>query len=552
MVRWGTWATAIVLGVITAIVRFLSVVGFPNDHYLHLAGAQQILFGEWPTRDFVDPGMPLMYAASAGAQLLIGRSLLAEAVLVSVAFGLATALTVFAARRLSGSLAIAVPAALAQLLIFPRSYGYPKLLFYAAAPLVAWWYAARPSVARLAALSALVAIAFLFRHDHGVFLGVAAFVAVALTHAALGPWRALARAGLMVAFTVLWLVPYGLYVMRYGGLVDYVRVGAAYSRAEADRTRMDMPRLVLGDGLTEACGKEGGGVAFARCAARHNADAWMFYGFYALPLAALAVVGVAAGRRRDWDTAALVAPVAVLALLVDWSFLRDPLESRLPDVIVPAVLLFAWLAGRAVRVAPFVARLVPVAGLALLATISAEAIAVVGDTYEQLDRTGLAEHPGRAAEFVRAKWAEFGDPYSREQMPDGRVEPLVPFFRYLQRCTTPDQRLLVTGNAPELYVFARRPFAGGLISWFPGYYAAADSALAQSRLDAQRVAFVLVLTDWYGEWVRAFPPVAAWVSSRFVPMTDIRVNDERSVHVLVHRDFLGADPDASTGWPCAH
>jgi hypothetical protein len=228
------------------------------------------------------------------------------------------------------------------------------------------------------------------------------------------------------------------------------------------------------------------------------------------------------------------------------------LESRLPDVIVPAVLLFAWLAGRAVRVAPFVARLVPVAGLALLATISAEAIAVVGDTYEQLDRTGLAEHPGRAAEFVRAKWAEFGDPYSREQMPDGRVEPLVPFFRYLQRCTTPDQRLLVTGNAPELYVFARRPFAGGLISWFPGYYAAADSALAQSRLDAQRVAFVLVLTDWYGEWVRAFPPVAAWVSSRFMPMTDIRVNDERTVHVLVHRDFLGADPDASTGWPCAH
>jgi hypothetical protein len=36
--------------------RFLSFSGFNNDHYVHVARAYQILLGEWPVRDFVDPG----------------------------------------------------------------------------------------------------------------------------------------------------------------------------------------------------------------------------------------------------------------------------------------------------------------------------------------------------------------------------------------------------------------------------------------------------------------------------------------------------------------
>jgi hypothetical protein len=47
---------AAVLFVATGAIRYLSLTGFSNDHYQHLAGAQQMRFGEWPTRDFVDPG----------------------------------------------------------------------------------------------------------------------------------------------------------------------------------------------------------------------------------------------------------------------------------------------------------------------------------------------------------------------------------------------------------------------------------------------------------------------------------------------------------------
>src|SRR5947207_757074 len=86
-------AAYVVIGLGTAAIRLLGLTGFSNDHYVALAGAQQMLFGEWPTRDFLDPGLPLMYAASAAAQFVFGRNLFAEAMLVSCAFGLAAALT---------------------------------------------------------------------------------------------------------------------------------------------------------------------------------------------------------------------------------------------------------------------------------------------------------------------------------------------------------------------------------------------------------------------------------------------------------------------------
>src|SRR5688572_12210902 len=117
----------------TALFRFLALVrGFSNDHFLHLAAAQQILLGEWPTRDFIDPGLPLTYVVSAGAQWLLGRTLLAEGLLVACAFGLAAVLTAAAARELTGSRVLALGAAILEVAIVPRTYGYPKILAYAA------------------------------------------------------------------------------------------------------------------------------------------------------------------------------------------------------------------------------------------------------------------------------------------------------------------------------------------------------------------------------------------------------------------------------------
>ena len=46
---------------IAAAFRWLTLTEFLNDHFDHVALAQQLRLGAVPLRDFVDEGMPLMY-----------------------------------------------------------------------------------------------------------------------------------------------------------------------------------------------------------------------------------------------------------------------------------------------------------------------------------------------------------------------------------------------------------------------------------------------------------------------------------------------------------
>lgn len=110
MIRSVSWAVLIVVVFLaTTAFRFLNLKnGFPDDHYVHLAGGWQMTFGEWPTRDFVDPGLPAMFAASAAAQWLLGDTLYSEVVLVAVAFGVAAAFTMLAVRQLTESMILAL------------------------------------------------------------------------------------------------------------------------------------------------------------------------------------------------------------------------------------------------------------------------------------------------------------------------------------------------------------------------------------------------------------------------------------------------------------
>ena len=94
--RWRGRSVALLLvlsAALTGSFRFLGTPEFDNDHFVQLTAAQQMLFGEWPTRDFIDIGRPLQIVASAAAQRLIGHNLFAEALLVSAAFGIAAAVT---------------------------------------------------------------------------------------------------------------------------------------------------------------------------------------------------------------------------------------------------------------------------------------------------------------------------------------------------------------------------------------------------------------------------------------------------------------------------
>lgn len=222
-----------VLGALTFIFRYLSYNGFPNDHFVHLSTAQQMLLGELPVRDFVERGMPMMSAVSAAMQVVLGPGLRAELVLVAAAFGLAAAALFVVAAMAARSSMSALAAAVATVAAAPVSYAYPKHLLYAVAFAAAWWYSRDPRRSRLVLLALTVAAAFLFRHDHGLVLGAGTVALLLAVHG-----RAAVRPVAVFAGIVLVAVaPFVAWVQAYQGIGSYVEDGIAFSRREADRSR---------------------------------------------------------------------------------------------------------------------------------------------------------------------------------------------------------------------------------------------------------------------------------------------------------------------------
>ncbi|MEQ1896696.1 MAG: hypothetical protein ABL971_04820 [Vicinamibacterales bacterium] len=169
-------ATAGVVFVVALAWRFLTFMGFSNDHYAHYALAQQMLLGERPIRDFADPGWPLTYMLSAAAWWLAGGTLAVEWVLTAGALATGALLTVVAAHRLAGTVWTAALVAILELVAYPRTYSYPKVLAYALGAWAMMAMAERPSRRRIVGMAGVIAVAFLLRHDHGLYLGVSAAV----------------------------------------------------------------------------------------------------------------------------------------------------------------------------------------------------------------------------------------------------------------------------------------------------------------------------------------------------------------------------------------
>ncbi len=101
------------VGGLVFVFRLSALRDLPNDHYMHLAWAQQVLFGLLPGLDFVEPGMPLALGASAIVQA-IAPGPFWEAALSATLFGVTAALTVWGVARLTGSHIAGIMAAIHQ------------------------------------------------------------------------------------------------------------------------------------------------------------------------------------------------------------------------------------------------------------------------------------------------------------------------------------------------------------------------------------------------------------------------------------------------------
>ena len=527
-----TVASMALVAAATFAFRWLTLPTFHNDHFDHVARAQQVLLGAWPVRDFVDPGLPLTYLLSAAVQLLVGEPFLAEALLFATGFAIAAALSYKLAAAVSGSVLAGVFAVAVQVLAYPRSYNYPKLLVYAVAVAAGWWAIERLTVRRLAVLGASTAMAYYFRHDHGLYVGIGTVVLIATHLWPLG-WPVVARAlGVYAVFTAAFVAPHLAYVEWHSSLWAYFEHAREFSSAELGLSPMGLPW-------------------FAMQWIPGNSIPFLFWFFWTLPAACLLMLVRDRARQPQGDhIVPMMAMVIALAFAVNLGFIRVPLAVRLPDVVLPHTILGAWLLARLWR-APvgWPARLAMRPLLFGAAVGVALAVVTAFDTKEYLASIDLT----RGAVSLATRWQLVTRELRQEPsgfMPNAS-RPLVPFLQYVRHCTSPQDRLMYVGYQPEVYVVAGRGFAGGHIIYAGRFHAdPQQQALTVRRLTSERVPFVLVPAGMRSHFREVFPDVWRYVESHYRPLATVDPEGD-PVDILIDASRTGpATIDRSTGWPC--
>jgi hypothetical protein len=562
----ATAACALLIFVFAWLYRFNDPGGsfafLTDDHFFYLVRGWQILYGELPVRDFVDHGAPLYYYVSAGVQWRFGRGTLSE-IAFSVTLLAAGAVGVFLlSARAAGSIVTALLSTGIYVLLEPRLYNYPKILVYAAAIPALWAFADRPDRRRAALLAVVTVVGFLFRHDHGAFVG-AAFVAMLLMRRGL-TWPQRARLGAAYALVAVILVaPYLIFIERHGGVVLYFRTAVEWSAHDRGRADVVWPGLRDNpDGMSRLA-RTGRPSERMVATIRDNAVAWLYYSELAVPILALIVVGLlppggAAGVPMAGEK---IAVVAILGLLTDAGFLRAPLAARLADPSVPIVLLIAWLPMALIawirlprgRSRPLIASvtgwLAVATGFALVAIVL---IAVTRDTRSRLEKTSLADGPQAAIERASAMWRSIGASFPLPRRPTTRADNLLTLAVYLRECTRPTDRVFVQDYLPQVIALSERGFAGGLADLRPGFFESdAMQWLAVSRLRRQSVPIAILGGGPHlGGFRDAFPIVVSYFDAQYRTAGERTFDGRFAVRVLVRRDLRPVRRFEPLGLPC--
>jgi hypothetical protein len=493
-----TRVIAIVVATTAFVVRFLEVGAIENDHYVYLARAHQILHGAWPVRDFADPGMPLGYLLSALAAAIAGPTLLTDVVVTVALFAIGAGATFVLVRRASGSITLGLLAVAVLLIVPPRLYNSSKMLVPIIAMVLAWRYADRPSTGRAAALGAWIGVAFLFRHDYALYVGLAAALFLFVQH--WGAWKSLmAAVGTCAGIAIAVVAPWLIYVEVQQGLPEYLASAMRFSVAERDRTVAQWPLV--------------------------------FYAAAAIPVAALLV----AWRGTRHLLASQVIFATVLVVASELVLLRDEPAARLPDVAAITAVAAAIIIGRFLTVRVRKPDTPP-------PILLASAIITVVGILLIIARTSIVS----AVPEVATRWKQVSTRLhdgSPDIMPNPHLAVLV---RFIERCSTPDERVLIGGFAPELPVLARRGFAGGLPDWIHGYYDHPDDvARARAQLAREHVALAVML-DGGDTFAAAWPAVADDLHAAGLTRYDLQLTS-RPVEIWLRPTTI---LDGATHLPC--
>jgi hypothetical protein len=551
-------ALAVAFFVLTWFLRYNdpegSFGGLTDDHFFYVAQAWQMLLGELPDRDFVDPGAPLTFTISAALQLLLGRSVWSEYVFCVTALSLGAALTFLIATRATGSILLGVAAALLEIALRPRLYNYPKILVYTVAIPCLWAWASAPRTKRTVLVALVAAFALLMRHDHGAYV-VAAFGILLLTTRELS-WGARIRQGAVFALAAaLFVAPYFAYLQVNGGIPRHFMTAYRWSQRDYDRAPLVFPTLTWQPLFAAAASGDPPSSWSDRppFVALASYSTWWLYWFATLlPAVALLLLAIRPARASPrWaNEGPKILAVITLAVCVNNGFLRGNLAGRLADVAVPLVVLTTWAVAAALAIArtgriEIGTRAVRLAGV-LRAAVAVSACAVLAFTASVLARplNELAQNSYfyEGAEGIRWDAERVTDRLRRTWPLDGWAEESkgsLGLARYLESCIGPNDRVLLTTLLPQVPALARRGFAGGHVDLRGGGFFATteDQELTIARLRRQSVPVVIgPLTEDLPGYGESLPLVADYLQRAYTNTGDHDIGDGVAFSLLVHRD----------------
>ena len=617
-------AVALAVAVLTFAYRYLSFERFPNDHFVVLSRAQQVLMGALPVRDYSEYQAPLAVMASAWAQIAFGPGLHSELLLVCGAFAVASAVAYLVTASVSGSVGIGIVSAVILTAATPVTYAYPKVLPYVLTFGAAWLYARKPGFGRLWLLAAAVVFGGLLRHDHAIVLGAGAGVAAFVAHPATMPrLRAvahLALAGLALA------APYIVWVQRYEGVANYVAANVDAASTEGRNTawspvsletdesrphwvqladpqeaivyvrwRSNVPddtrrrveaehRLRLIGEIENDAGKYDASGADARALGGLVRDPavqetsginlrtgelldrrpWIahvlqyvvlpgdglrpvFVGLLYYVLWLLPVVAACFVALRWKHLAPPIRSIAVMAIAVELvmcsEMLRDPLATRVRDIVAPLVLVLASMSAvmrtlPAGRSAQWGAR----AALGALFLAVGVAVAGAGSFGANLRETGAPRGWQGIADRVGEIRARYAIPYERIGFrPDRMIE-------YLMTCTAPQSRILAIAVVQQLFFYTNRGFAGGHDALSGFYTNDRQATQILQRLSREDVPLVVLDNQFAGSMTRTYPRIGRYVTEHYHEIGRFDYNEDKAYILLAEN---GRIPVRSFGnLPC--
>ena len=564
------------VGVLSAAILVLTAdYQIYDNNFYTLSEALALLRGEHPYRDFFEWGVPLQAALSAAMQWVLGYRLLSEFLLQWTFIVAGLVLAFHIAVRLSHSVPVSlvtIGVAVFNLAATP-TYQYTKLFLYPAAVIAVWRYMDRPDVRGAVWLALATAMAFFFRHDHGIYVGLAVLLGMALArllHGRALTGRAMATnlAACALAGAML-VVPWAIAVERSEGLVNYVEARAAINRAWSVQRSvflsvLDMnPVRTLTPSEPTDLGPDAGPYDrwLATLPGRAAGLDWLHQMTVLTTLLALgaALVPLARGRGRGeqaFRNGCRLLVVAALVALVERQLFREPSYYVLIAPLVAALgarllagprddrhpLVPSWVAraGRGVGALALLVTLMAVASYAKESNIL-EPVYQIGHLRQTFARLmasppvdGLVP-PGAADAVTAHQWGELG-------MGD-RSDLLV---RYLHDCSAPGDHLLVSGQTPyQIAYYANRPVAGGHLYWHDVWRA--DPMRQQQSLallKRQSVPFAYATHNAMLQDLERYPQIRAYVEAHYRPLPG---SDGRLLYDTRRR---ATGTFAKLGFPC--